>query len=241
MQYYPVATNWLALKWIFQPVNPTRIGPFVLQGQFLRRQNEVSVEFSKFFATKILTADQLWSSVLTDPTTAPAFGKLFESHFSILLNKVTRGVRLGIEPETLRLATSRAVAKLPNYLPVLYPYMDSTLRLEETLRERMMKMTSLQFERVLHPIFEEDELTLILAGAFLGFVAGLVQQGLETGAISVPNVWKPVRRSVVGFVESPRKQAKSWIHGASRRIRKPFGRWLGSHGNSSGDGPLDEP
>ena len=228
-----MATNWLALKWIFQPVNPTKFGPFILQGQFLRRQNEVSVEFSKFFANKILTAEQLWSSVLTDPATAPAFGKLFESHFSSILNKATRGFRLGIDPETLRLATSRAVAKLPNYLPVLYPYMDSTLQLEETLRVRMMKMTSLQFERVLHPIFEEDELTLILAGAFLGFVAGLVQQGLETGAISVPNVWKPVRREVVGFIESPRKQAKSWIQGTGRRIRKPFSRWFGSSGGDS--------
>jgi hypothetical protein len=40
-------------------------------------------------------------------------------------------------------------------------------------------MTSAKFERVLHPIFEEDELTLILAGGFLGFAAGLIQQGIE--------------------------------------------------------------
>ena len=32
------ATNWLALKWIFEPVNPTKVGPFVFQGLFLRRQ-----------------------------------------------------------------------------------------------------------------------------------------------------------------------------------------------------------
>lgn len=35
-----LATNWLALKWIFEPVNPLKIGPVVLQGLFLRRQNE---------------------------------------------------------------------------------------------------------------------------------------------------------------------------------------------------------
>ena len=45
-----MATNWLALKWIFEPVNPTKIGPFILQGQFLRRQKEVAAEFSQFFA-----------------------------------------------------------------------------------------------------------------------------------------------------------------------------------------------
>jgi hypothetical protein len=28
----------LALKWIFEPVNPTKIGPFIFQGLFLKRQ-----------------------------------------------------------------------------------------------------------------------------------------------------------------------------------------------------------
>ena len=28
-----LATNWLALKWIFEPVNPTKVGPFILQGR----------------------------------------------------------------------------------------------------------------------------------------------------------------------------------------------------------------
>lgn len=34
-------TNWVALKLIFEPVDPMKIGPFVLQGLFLKRQNEV--------------------------------------------------------------------------------------------------------------------------------------------------------------------------------------------------------
>lgn len=34
-------TNWLAIKLIFEPVDPVKFGPFVLQGLFLKRQNEV--------------------------------------------------------------------------------------------------------------------------------------------------------------------------------------------------------
>ena len=34
-------TNLIALKLIFEPVEPTRVGPFTLQGMFLRRQHEV--------------------------------------------------------------------------------------------------------------------------------------------------------------------------------------------------------
>ena len=76
-----LATNWLALKWIFEPVNPTKIGPFLLQGQFLRRQKEVAAEFSKFFADKILSSPKLWDSMPNDPSTSPAFFDLFRVHF----------------------------------------------------------------------------------------------------------------------------------------------------------------
>ena len=79
-------------------------------------------------------------------------------------------------------ASSLALKELPNHLHVLHPYVNEALGLQYTLRTQMEKMTSAKFERVLHPIFEEDELTLIVAGGVLGFAAGLVQQGIETGA-----------------------------------------------------------
>ena len=214
-----LATNWLALKWIFEPVNPTKVGPFILQGKFLRRQKEVAKEFSHFFATRILRSEQVWNSILTDPATAPQFAQLFAQHFQAFLKQVTDGLRIVLEPEVVAMATTRAIEKLPQHVGVLHEYIDKTLGLEESLRTSMERMTSEQFERVLHPIFEEDELTLILAGAVLGFLAGLVQQGLETGAITLPS--KKTLWNAVTFV--PRKvirvckSAQKW---AGRRIEK---------------------
>lgn len=176
------ATNWLALKWIFEPVNPTKIGPFTLQGMFLKRQNEVAKEFSAFFANNVLTSEKLWRSILNDPTTKPTFDLLFKNHLRKFTFSLAGGFGLipGVKLFTTFLAP-QAIAKLPNHLHVLHPYVDKTLGLQATLQTQMERMTSAKFERVLHPIFEEDELTLILAGGFLGFAAGLIQQGLETG------------------------------------------------------------
>ena len=39
----------------------------------------------------------------------------------------------------------------------------------------MLKLSPAEFDDVLHPIFREDELTLILAGAVLGAASGLLQ------------------------------------------------------------------
>jgi len=191
-----LATNWLALKWIFQPVDPFKLGPFVLQGKFLRRQKEVAAEFSDYFANNILTGGQIWNSILTDPETKPKFTALFSNHLQSFIGRLTRGFRIGLEPEAINAITVSAVDKLPRYVPPVFPYMDHALGLQDTLRTKMEQMTSRKFERVLHPIFEEDELTLILAGAALGFAAGLVQQGLETGRLTLPNIPTPMKRYV---------------------------------------------
>lgn len=97
-----------------------------------------------------------------------------------------------------------------------------------------------------HPIFEEDELTLILAGAALGFAAGLVQQGLETGAIRIPNLWKPTRRHVTLFLQAPRARTihylaltKAKIRNSGQRIRQCFiaPPWKGRSGGGGKDRP----
>ena len=232
------ATNWLALKWIFCPVNPTPIGPFVLQGQFLKRQVAVSAEFSKFFANNILTSERLWTSLLTDPETSPAFGQLFRQHFTNFATKVSNSFHMYANPEVIRRAAEKALTKLPNHVPVIYPYMDQALGLEKTLRERMELMTSEQFERVLHPIFEEDELTLILAGAVLGFVAGLIQQGLETGAIQFPNLkllLQQARSQTVVVVQRFKKALRA-VPRVTRRLMGQIGNRLGSNNDDKPNG-----
>jgi len=181
-----LATNWLALKWIFEPVNPTKIGPFVLQGMFLKRQKEVAKEFSSFFARNVLNSKELWNSILTDPETQPAFHKLFTAHLLKFVSSVTGALQMDVDPAMMSSAAKSAIEKFPNHIYVLHDYVNEKLGLRETLRVQMEKMSSAQFEQVLHPIFQEDELTLIIAGGALGLIAGLIQQGLETGSIRIP-------------------------------------------------------
>jgi hypothetical protein len=145
----------------------------------------VAAEFSSFFANKILTSEKVWNSILTDPVTHPYFHQLFTHQLSSFVSRFTP---FWPKEKMISAVAATAISKLPGKVHVLHGYIDRTLNLQESLRVSMEGMTSAQFERVLHPIFEEDEFTLILAGAILGFIAGLVQQGIETGTIKMPNV-----------------------------------------------------
>jgi uncharacterized membrane protein YheB (UPF0754 family) len=158
-------TNWIALKWIFEPVNPVIFGPFTFQGMFLQRQKEVSEQFSDFIVNRILTSQQVWQTMLTEKV---------EPFKRIVGSKVPLPSR-HIEDVTSAIRNALAKSTHP-----IHAYTDKTLALKATLVSKMNAMTSVEFEQVLHPIFQEDEATLILAGAILGAVAGFLQWGVNS-------------------------------------------------------------
>jgi len=163
-------TNWVAIKLIFDPVEPTQVGPFVFQGLFEKRQVEVSEEFSEFLAARVLTSQRLIDEI--------ANGSNKEKYKALVRKTVP-----AIVPDHVVDAAAGALNKValePASHPV-HVYVDSTLQLRETLFKRLCMLSAPEFENLLHPVFQEDELTLIVAGGVLGAAAGFLQMTLGWG------------------------------------------------------------
>ena len=79
------------------------------------------------------------------------------------LDRLKKDVSLAVEKE------------LPLLLPLSYDYTDEALRLEETIADRMRALPPDEFEGVLHPVFKEDEIKLIVVGGLLGMGVGFLQ------------------------------------------------------------------
>ena len=171
-------TNFIAIKSIFEPVDPVHLGPFKIQGLFLTRQHEVSAEFASFLREKVLTPDAIWREILYGARRA-RFRALLEAHvsefdaFGLTSASLTAVTPSGRPLKTL--LADRIFLFLQEHHPALHPYMEVRLDLETTMRTKMRQMSAAEFEGVLHPIFEEDELTLICTGAVLGLVVGFLQ------------------------------------------------------------------
>jgi uncharacterized membrane protein YheB (UPF0754 family) len=189
-------TNWMALKCIFEPVEPVYLffRKIKIQGLFLQRQLEVSGEFSDHLASKVLTSEKVWDNMLNG-----ARGEEFERALTEYTREFVRDeaafqgrglLASGAEdPELVDAVVANVKERLQDHVHVLHDYVDDTLDLKTLMRERMALMTPAEFERVLHPIFEQDELTLIVSGAVLGAVAGFAQQvytvATDDGAVKV--------------------------------------------------------
>lgn len=102
-------TNWIALKLIFEPVEPVRFGPWALQGLFLTRQKEVSGEFAASLVPVTLTSAKLWENILTGKHAA-RFDALLREHTAKYVDSCAH-ILFGGRPTELASASAWAATR----------------------------------------------------------------------------------------------------------------------------------
>jgi uncharacterized membrane protein YheB (UPF0754 family) len=173
------ATNWLALEMIFRPLRPTRIGPWTVQGLFLKRQKEVSAVWCRLVTTEILTLQRLVYAMLYGPRSGNT-EELIKRHVLAIADDAVAGYRelagLALDWEEVRTAIGQKAMQVSPDPFDHWPFNRARAEiLEEALRERMERLPPDKFQDLLRPCFQEDEMKLILAGAALGLLAGIAQ------------------------------------------------------------------
>jgi len=176
------ATNAIALKLIFEPQKPIKIGPFILQGLFLKRQNEVAGDYGALIASEILNPPNITESILSGPTSEHLF-KMMERSIKKAIDAnaglgqpfVVLGMGTKEYIEMKEMAVKKIIENTSELMKGIYKYSEEAMDIENTMREKMQQLTPTEFEGILRPAFQEDEFTLILVGAALGVAVGFFQ------------------------------------------------------------------
>jgi uncharacterized membrane protein YheB (UPF0754 family) len=176
------ATNWIALNLIFRPLHPKKLGPFTLHGLFLRRQREVAAVWCRIVTREILTVRRIIGALLEGPRSARV-EEVIRRHLRPLVDESVDLLRpvaqmaVGLEgyAELRETVGEKAVAVSAE--PFDDPFFNEARarRVESLLRERMEALPSEEFQDLLRPCFQEDEMKLIVLGGVLGLAAGLAQ------------------------------------------------------------------
>ena len=189
------ATNAIALKMIFSPIEPVPVGPWMVQGLFLKRQQQVSEIFAKNCAENIMTSRLMWDEMLLGPN-VHKFEAIVRRHSGLLVEAVAGASRPALQAflafradgwsfdSVKERVADIVVAELPGQIALLHDYTEEALDLENEVRNKMSALPSAEFEAVLHPVFEEDEIKLILVGAVLGVLVGCFQEFIMFANIS---------------------------------------------------------
>ncbi|MEM8961510.1 MAG: hypothetical protein AAGD38_08540 [Acidobacteriota bacterium] len=176
------ATNWLAINMIFRPLHPKKIGPFTIQGLFLRRQAEVATVWCGLVTREILTIETLIQEMLNGPR-SPRSRELIREKIAPLADAALATVwpvgDLALGPRNVN-ALKKSIGDKAVQVSI-DPFRDDEFKedraklIEALLVERMVSLPPEQFQDLLRPCFQEDEWKLILLGAVLGLLAGTAQ------------------------------------------------------------------
>jgi len=164
---------------VFRPLDPVRIGPWRLQGLFLRRQAPVSERFAALATAEMVTVRAVMTEIMTGEHAARA-RELIEQHLTPAARerrggdgaevagtrrpaRVAPAIRRPVDPCVARRARRSGVQR------------ERASGLAEIFATRMKAMTPAEFQDVLRPAFHEDEWIIIFLGAVFGFLAGWVQ------------------------------------------------------------------
>ncbi len=175
-------TNWIALQMIFKPLEPKRYIFFKYQGLFLKRQDAVSLEFANVVANNVLNTENLIRLIFMGKGGDLLIKLVIERANALTQQKLQDKaplvpMLLGQERVTKIKETiaEKLIWILPEVANRIQNYLKDTLQIEKTIAERLSVLPKDEFEELLHSVFKEDELTLIILGALLGGIVGLYQ------------------------------------------------------------------
>ena len=174
-------TNWVALWMIFEPVEERRIGPLKIHGLFMRRQPEVADVYAGIIADDIVTLANMGDELLTGPQ-SDRTRWMIEDRLRPAVDRSVGRVAAG-GPGRRRHAPLRRDSRVARqrggrvhddaaHRPRVQRQQSGAVR--KLIAARMLELPSADFQEMLRSAMKEDEWLLLLHGAVLGFVAGLL-------------------------------------------------------------------
>jgi uncharacterized membrane protein YheB (UPF0754 family) len=175
-------TDWLAIKLIFVPRDPIRLGRITVQGKFQRRRAEVARQYGELIAHEVLTVPNLLESILRGPRSDRLLAmvqktveKAVDQQASVARPVVALAIGTKRLTEMKQAAAVKAVAQLPDTVRYAEGYLTQAMDVAKMIENRMLKLTAVEYEGLLRPAFRQDEWKLIAVGGIIGFLVGELQ------------------------------------------------------------------
>jgi uncharacterized membrane protein YheB (UPF0754 family) len=175
------ATNWLALWMIFEPTEPRKVGPFRLQGLFLRRQPEASDVYAGIIADDIVTLSNIGEELLHGPR-SDRTRQMIETAMHPAVDRAVgvarSAVRVAVGTREYDAIRASVAVEAVDY--TMTPLTDPEFNRRQSsavralISTRMRELPPTDFSEMLRSAMREDEWLLLLHGAVLGFGAGLL-------------------------------------------------------------------
>jgi uncharacterized membrane protein YheB (UPF0754 family) len=172
-------TNLVAIRMIFEPIEPKRFWRWEWQGLFLRRQREVSDIYAKIIADDVVTLGNIGDELLRGPQsdrTRHMISSALRPAVDRAVGPARRAVRVAVGRSEYDAIRDSVATEAIEYTmtPLTDPEFNKrqSASVRDLIGTRMREMDPADFSEMLRTAMREDEWLLYLHGAVLGFGAG---------------------------------------------------------------------
>lgn len=176
--------NYLGIHMIFEPVFPKKVGPFVVQGLFIKRQPEVSEIFATMIAEEVINLRNIGSELMHGPRsdrTRQMLETILRPEVDRSLGRARGGVRVAIgttQYDRIRDSLASEAADLVGLFDDEEFNRQQAAKIHRFVATQMSKLPPDEFSELLRSAIQQDEWLLFVHGGVLGFGAGLLHLGI---------------------------------------------------------------
>ena len=182
-------TNWLAMNLIYEPREPVQIGPFKIQGVFIKRQREVATQFADVIADRVLTPENMVQHISEGPNRQRLLD-ILEGQVEESMKEYERDamVAMLVSKDKLEEAKADLLGRVRNADMTdsrqIKTFANQSRKIHAQMEANLGALDADQFGGILRPVFQKDEWKLILAGGVIGTGIGALQVVLLFGGFS---------------------------------------------------------
>jgi uncharacterized membrane protein YheB (UPF0754 family) len=175
-------TNYIAVKMLFHPRKPIKIGFITLHGIFPKRQIEIASSVGRMVANDLLSSKDIEQRLATEDNIRAIIDKIedtldnyfevkFPLKFPLLSKFISPNMRSKIKDEMLDEVEHLAPDLIANQVNDLEKVFD----VEQIIKEKVSNLSTEKLENLMMSIIEKELTFIEWVGAGLGFIIGLVQ------------------------------------------------------------------
>lgn len=175
-------TNWIAIKMLFHPKEPTRILGITFHGIFPKRQQQFAQKLGSVVANELLHFDEIVDRI-KDPSNltdlAPFIEKHIDEFLHVKLKEKLPVISMFVGEGMLQKIKEGLMEEIEVLLPQLInQYTDKlsgSIDVEAIVTEKVANFSSDKLEEILVSIMKKEFKFVEIIGGVLGFIIGLLQ------------------------------------------------------------------
>jgi uncharacterized membrane protein YheB (UPF0754 family) len=172
-------TNWLGIWLVYEPAEPRKIGPFTVQGLFLRRQAQGAEVYASLLADEFVSIENIGDELLRGPR-ADRTRQMIEAAMRPAVDRAVGSARpvvqVAMGPEQYERVKDSVASEAVDYTMKPLKEREFNIDRREVMRKMLVKrlrdLSPADFSDLMRSAIRQDEWLLILHGGALGLVSG---------------------------------------------------------------------